>query len=287
MNIWNRKNIEINFVDIDFSYPSRKDLKILNKFNLKINSGEKIAIVGASGSGKSTILQLLLRFYDVNSGKITLNSQDISQISLTDLRQNFAYISQDCFIFSGTVLENISYANQDISLSKIEQIIEENSSLQFIKKLPEGLNSFVGEKGIKLSGGERQRIAFARALVKDSPILLLDEATSALDNENEQSINRAIIDLAKDKTVIIVAHRLSTIKEADQILVLNEGLIEQRGRHDELVDAGGLYSELYQRQDLSLNNWFWTHNYPCVSNQTSEKDPLKCICHMWSIAKFG
>jgi ATP-binding cassette subfamily B protein len=242
------KNIEINFQAIDFSYPSRKDFKILNNFNLKINSGERVAIVGASGSGKSTILQLLLRFYDVNSGKITINNQDISQISLKDLRQNFAYISQDCFIFSGTVFENIAYSNQSISANKIEQIVEENSSLHFIKNLPDGLNSFVGEKGIKLSGGERQRIAFARALVKDSPVLLLDEATSALDNENEQSINRAIIDLAKDKTVVIVAHRLSTIMNCNKIIFLKNGEIVEAGTHEELLAINGNYRRMYEAE---------------------------------------
>ena len=242
------KNIEINFQAIDFSYPSRKDFKILNNFNLKINSGERVAIVGASGSGKSTILQLLLRFYDVNSGKITINNQDISQISLKDLRQNFAYISQDCFIFSGTVFENIAYSNQSISANKIEQIVEENSSLHFIKNLPDGLNSFVGEKGIKLSGGERQRIAFARALVKDSPVLLLDEATSALDNENEQSINRAIIDLAKDKTVVIVAHRLSTIMNCNKIIFIKNGEIVEAGTHEELLAINGNYRRMYEAE---------------------------------------
>jgi ATP-binding cassette subfamily B protein len=242
------KNVEINFQAIDFSYPSRKDFKILNNFNLKINNGERVAIVGASGSGKSTILQLLLRFYDVNSGKITINNQDISQISLKDLRQNFAYISQDCFIFSGTVFENIAYSNQSILASKIEQIVEENSSLHFIKNLPDGLNSFVGEKGIKLSGGERQRIAFARALVKDSPVLLLDEATSALDNENEQSINRAIIDLAKDKTVVIVAHRLSTIMHCDKIIFIKNGEIVEAGTHEELIKINGNYRRMYEAE---------------------------------------
>ncbi len=242
------KNVEINFQAIDFSYPSRKDFKILNNFNLKINNGERIAIVGASGSGKSTILQLLLRFYDVNSGKITINNQDISQISLKDLRQNFAYISQDCFIFSGTVFENIAYSNQSILANKIEQIVEENSSLHFIKNLPDGLNSFVGEKGIKLSGGERQRIAFARALVKDSPVLLLDEATSALDNENEQSINRAIIDLAKDKTVVIVAHRLSTIMHCDKIIFIKNGEIIESGTHEELLAIDGNYRRMYEAE---------------------------------------
>lgn len=246
------KNIEINFSNVDFSYPSRKDFKILNKFNLNIKSGERVAIVGASGAGKSTILQLLLRFYDVNSGKITINNQDISQISLKDLRQNFAYISQDCFIFSGTILENISYANQDISIDKIEQIIDENPSLKFIKNLPEGLNSFVGEKGIKLSGGERQRIAFARALVKDSPVLLLDEATSALDNENEQSINRAIGDLSKDKTVIIVAHRFSSIMYCDKILYIKDGEIVEQGTHEELLAMNGNYRKMSEAEMINL-----------------------------------
>jgi len=242
------KNITINFNNVSFAYPSRKDLKILHNFNLSIKNGQRIAIVGSSGSGKSTILQLLLRFYDVDDGSITLNSQDIRSLSFDDLRKNFAYISQDCFIFSGSVLENIAYANKSITNQQIEKIIEQNSALHFIKNLPDGLNSFVGEKGIKLSGGERQRIAIARAIIKDSPILLLDEATSALDNQNEKYINQAIVEFGKDKTVIIIAHKLSSIINADTIIFLKDGEIAESGSHHDLIGLKGLYQKMYEAE---------------------------------------
>ena len=240
--------ININFSQVFFSYPSRKDLLILKNFNLNIASKQKIAIVGSSGSGKSTILQLLLRFYDVDAGVITLNSFDIKNISLADLRSNFAYISQDCFIFSGTIFENIAYANKKITESEVEKIIDQNSALNFIKDLPEGIHSFVGEKGIKLSGGERQRLAFARALVKDSPILLLDEATSALDNQNEKYINQAILSSASDKTVVIIAHKLSSIVNCDKIIFIKDGEIVEIGSHQELVAKNTHYAKMYEAE---------------------------------------
>lgn len=239
------KNIDIKFKDVFFSYPSRKDFNILQNFNLEIKSGQSIAIVGSSGSGKSTILQLLLRFYDIDSGSIFLNSQDIRDLSFSDLRQNFSYISQDCFIFSGTILENIAYVDKSITPEAVEKIIEDNSALHFIKNLPLGINSFVGEKGIKLSGGERQRIAIARAIIKDSPILLLDEATSSLDNENEKYINQAMLDFASDKTIITIAHKLSSIINADKIIFVKDGQIVEAGTHHELISKNGFYQKMY------------------------------------------
>ena len=186
------KEVEIQFKNVSFAYPSRKDFAILQNVDLEIKAGEKIAIVGSSGSGKSTILQLLLRFYDVDAGEILLNNIDIKSLSFANLRQNFSYISQDCFIFSGTVFENIAYVDKNITEAEVEKIINDNPTLDFINKLPQKMHSFVGEKGIKLSGGERQRIAIARAIIKNSPVLLLDEATSALDSHNEQNIIRSI-----------------------------------------------------------------------------------------------
>lgn len=249
--IWqNSKNIEINFFNIGFSYPSRPDFAIIKNFNLKILPKQKIAIVGSSGSGKSTLLQLLLRFYDVNQGAILINNIDIRDLSFKDLRQNFAYISQDCFIFSGTIYENIAYVNKNVTKKEVEKIIEENSALQFIKNLPDGIDSFVGEKGIKLSGGERQRLAFARAIIKDSPILLLDEATSALDNENEQFLQKALLNYAKDKTVITIAHKLSSIINVDKIIFVKDGEIVEVGTHQELikndVNNSGFYKKMYE-----------------------------------------
>ena len=246
------KEIIVSFMDINFSYPSRKDFLVLKNFNLEIKPHEKIAVVGLSGAGKSTLLQLLLRFYDVDSGLIALNGQDIKSLSFSDLRQNFSYISQDCFIFSGTIFENIAYVDKSITQSDVEKIIAKNSALQFINNLPQKLQTFVGEKGIKLSGGERQRIAIARAIIKDSPILLLDEATAALDNQNEQFINQAIFELAQNKTVITVAHKLSSIINSNRIIFIRDGIIAEMGSHSELISRNGFYKKMYEAELLEL-----------------------------------
>lgn len=242
--------MEIKFDNVGFSYPSRGEIKVLKDFNLLISPCEKIAIVGSSGSGKSTILQLLLRFYDVSEGEISLNGRNVRSMSLSDLRQNFSYISQDCFIFSGSVFENIAYAKPDLRKEQVEEIIAQNQALNFINHLPEKLDTFVGEKGVKLSGGERQRIALARAIVKDSPVMIFDEATSALDNQNEQLINTAMLDLAKDKTVITVAHRLSSIVNSDRIIFLKDGEITEMGTHDEMMEQGGFYKRMYETSQI-------------------------------------
>lgn len=243
------EKVTLKFNSVSFSYPSRKDFLVLKNFNFEIKPGEKIAIVGLSGSGKSTLLQLLLRFYDVDSGLITINDRDIKSLSFKDLRDNFSYISQDCFIFSGTIFENIAYVDKSTTEAEVEKMISQNPALQFINKLPKKLHTSVGEKGIKLSGGERQRIAFARALIKNSPTLLLDEATSALDNQNEQSINRAILDLADNKTVITVAHRLSSIVNSEKIIFLEGGEIIETGTHQELMAIGGSYKKMYEIEE--------------------------------------
>jgi ATP-binding cassette, subfamily B, bacterial len=246
------KAITINFKNVGFAYPSRKDFLVLKNFNLEIKAGEKIAFVGSSGSGKSTLFQLLMRFYDVNLGEISLNGFDIKSLSLADLRQNFSYISQDCFIFSGTIFENIAYADLSISEAQVEQIIAQNSALHFINNLPQKMHSFVGEKGIKLSGGERQRIAIARAIVKNSPILLLDEATSALDNENSKNIAREITNLAANKTVITIAHKLSSVIAAERIIFIKDGQIAEIGSHHELLALNGLYKKMYELESFDL-----------------------------------
>ena len=245
------EKVTLKFNSVNFSYPSRKDFLVLKNFNFEIKPGEKIAIVGLSGSGKSTLLQLLLRFYDVDSGVITINDRDLKSLSFKDLRQNFSYISQDCFIFSGTIFENIAYVDKSITEAEVEKMISRNSALQFINNLPKKLHTSVGEKGIKLSGGERQRIAFARALIKNSLVLLLDEATSALDNQNEQSINRAILDFAQDKTVITVAHRLSSIVNSEKIIFLEGGEIIETGSHQELMALGKSYKKMYELEEVA------------------------------------
>jgi len=235
----------ITFKNVFFSYPSRQNHEALQNFNLEILPREKIALVGESGSGKSTILQLLMRFYDVSFGEILINNQNIKNLALTDLRGLFAYISQDCFIFSGTIYENIAYVDKNLTVADIEKIIDENEALHFIRNLPDGIQSFVGEKGVKLSGGERQRIAIARAIVKNSPILLLDEATSALDNENEFLIANSLIKLAKNKTVITIAHKLSSIINSDRIIFIKNGAIAEVGTHLDLIECDGLYRKMY------------------------------------------
>ncbi|NBV06717.1 MAG: ATP-binding cassette domain-containing protein [Proteobacteria bacterium] len=246
------KEINIKFENVNFSYPSRRENLVLRNFNLEIKPREKIAIVGSSGAGKSTILQLLLRFYDINSGIISLNNRDINLLSFSDLRKNFSYISQDCFIFSGTIFENIAYADKSTTKAQVEKIISENSALHFINNLPEKIDNFVGEKGIKLSGGQRQRIAIARSIIKDSPILLLDEATSALDNQNEKVIAQAIADLAQDKTTITIAHRLSSIINADRIIFIKDGNIAEIGSHQDLIARNGFYKKMYEAEILEI-----------------------------------
>lgn len=238
-------SINIKFSAVDFAYPSRPHIDVLKNFNLEIAPQEKLAIVGASGAGKSSILQLLLRFYDVNSGKILFNNVDIKDISLTDLRNCFSYVGQDCFIFSGTIFDNIAFARPNIERSEVENLIAQNLALSFINKFPEKLDTFVGEKGVKLSGGERQRIAIARAIIKDSPILLFDEATSALDSENEKLIAGWLLDFAAKKTVITIAHRLSTIVNSSRIIYLQDGKILEQGTHEQLLMLDGFYKKFW------------------------------------------
>lgn len=245
LKIKDNKNLKIEFKNVDFAYESHKNHKILQDFNLEINAKEKLAIVGMSGSGKSTILEIMLRFYDASSGEILLNGQNIKNLSLADLRENFAYISQDPFIFSGTIFDNIAYGSNKISKKNVQKIIDENKALNFINKMPQGLDTFVGEKGIKLSGGERQRIAIARAIVKDAQVILLDEATSALDNKNEKEVVKEINKLAKDKITITIAHNLSSIKDVQRIIVLQDGKIIEEGSHQALIKKDGFYKGLY------------------------------------------
>jgi len=242
-------NASISFKGVNFSYQkddSEKKRFSIENFNLEINPGEKIAIVGPSGSGKSTIFQLLLRFYDRSSGEILINNQDIKDLPLSNLRDCFSYISQECFIFSDTVFNNIAYLDKNISRKKVEGIISKNKALEFINNLPKGLDNFVGQKGVKLSGGEKQRIAIARAILKDSPVLLLDEATSSLDNKNEKIISEVIAQISKNKTVITIAHKFSTIIDADRIIFIQDGQIVESGTHKELMEQNSFYQKMYE-----------------------------------------
>jgi ATP-binding cassette subfamily B protein len=207
-----------------------------------------VAIVGATGSGKSTLVKLLLRFYDVDRGSITIDGIDVRDLRTVDLRQAIGFVSQDVFLFHGTVRDNILYGRPGATQDEIEQAARAGEAHEFILELPDGYDTIVGERGQKLSGGQRQRISIARAVLKDPPILILDEATSAVDNETEAAIQRSLNRIAVGRTTIVIAHRLSTIRHAHRIFVLDRGRLSQQGTHDELVDVGGIYSNLWRVQ---------------------------------------
>ena len=240
---------EIRFQDIHFSYPTRKDMQVLNGINLSIPAGNKIALVGQSGGGKSTIVQLLMKFYNPDLGKITIDGNNINTFNLTHYRKNIGIVPQEVILFGGTIRENIAYGKPDATENEIISAAEKSNSWEFINTFPEGLETIVGERGIKLSGGQRQRIAIARAILKDPKILILDEATSSLDAESEKLVQDALDKLMINRTSIIIAHRLSTIRETDCIYVLDGGKILEHGTHAELIEQeNGLYNSLAKLQ---------------------------------------
>ena len=239
------KNIEFN--NICFEYIKNKP--VLKNISLDVKKGETLALVGNSGGGKSTIVSLIPRFYDINSGSILIDGLDIKEYSLESLRQNIAVVFQDNFLFSGTIRENILLGKQDATDEEIEQALKMAYLDEFVASLKEGLNTQIGERGMLLSGGQKQRVAIARAFIKNAPIVILDEATSALDNKSEAIVQKAIDNLMKDKTVFVIAHRLSTIKNADRIAVINEGHLVELGKHEELMNIeNGQYKTLYDMQ---------------------------------------
>lgn len=235
-------NIELK--DVDFSY-EENGRKVLEKINLSVKKGDNIAIVGASGSGKTTLCNLLPRFYDITGGKILIDGYDIKNVTLKSLRSQIGTVQQEVYLFSGTVAENIAYGKPGASIEEIKEAAELAGACEFIEKLPEGYDTYVGERGVKLSGGQKQRISIARVFLKNPPILILDEATSALDNESERIIQQSLEKLASGRTVFTIAHRLTTIKNAKNILVLTENGIEEQGTHQELIEKGGIYARLY------------------------------------------
>jgi subfamily B ATP-binding cassette protein MsbA len=238
-------NSGIEFKNVKFGYVSRK--QILNNFSCKIQKGEKIAFVGKSGGGKTTVVNLLPRFYDVISGSIKIDGVDIRNYTLESLRNNISVVFQDNFLFSGTIRENILLGKHDAIEEEIEKALQIACLEEFIKSLKNGLDTQIGERGILLSGGQKQRIAIARAFIKNAPIIILDEATSALDNKSEETVQKAIDNLMVDKTVIFIAHRLSTIKNADRIVVIDDGCAVEIGTHEELMAIkNGLYKSLYK-----------------------------------------
>ena len=241
------KNCNIIFKDIDFKYQTTKE-KAVKNINLNFNGGSMTALVGHSGAGKSTIINLLPRFYDPIKGYISIDSQKINEITLNSLRANISLVSQDVILFDDTIKNNISYANSNASNQEIIEACKFAAAEEFINKMPQKYDTIIGENGIRLSGGQKQRISIARAILKKSPIILLDEATSSLDAESEEVVQNAITNLTKNKTTIVIAHRLSTIHNADKIFVLKNGELIDSGNHEELIKKCNEYKSLYEKQ---------------------------------------
>ncbi|RFS19096.1 ATP-binding cassette domain-containing protein [Chitinophaga silvatica] len=246
-----RENIvdgQISFRDVTFAYPSRPDLTILDKVSFDVYPDQKVALVGPSGGGKSTIVSLLLRIYDPVSGSVYFDGRKSDSIPLSQLRSQLAIVPQDVFLFGGTIAENISYGKPGATEAELIEAAKQANAWEFIQRFPDGMNTIVGERGVQLSGGQRQRIAIARAVLKNPRILILDEATSALDAESERLVQDALDKLMAGRTSIVIAHRLSTIREADKIIVLDKGAIIEEGTHGELVEQEGLYRMLSNMQ---------------------------------------
>ena len=243
---------KIEYKDIFFHYNSTKE-SVLESLNLKIKGGDVIALVGLSGAGKTTIMNLIPRFYNASSGDILIDDQSIYDVSLHSLRKNISLVSQDITLFDDTVLSNISYANFEASKEKILEACKFSSAKDFIEKLPKKYDTLIGENGVRLSGGEKQRISIARAILKNSPIILLDEATSSLDADTEHKIQEAIAYLTKNRTTIIIAHRLSTILRANKIFVIDKGKVVAEGDHSFLLNNSKIYKNFYDKQLKHVN----------------------------------
>ena len=237
----------LSFDNVSFSYGDEKD-KVLSNINFQINKGEILALVGPSGAGKSTLVDLIPRFYDTLGGSIKIDGKDIKELKINSLRSLMGIVTQETFLFDDSVKANIAYGVENISDDKIKDAAIAANAHEFIKDLPDGYNTIIGERGVSLSGGQKQRIAIARAIVKNPPILILDEATSSLDSESEKHVQSAIENLMSERTVFVIAHRLSTVHNANKILVLENGKIVQEGKHDELVNIDGLYKQLHKMQ---------------------------------------
>ena len=237
---------KIQIKDVSFKYES-EDI-VLKNISFEIEKGSAVALVGSSGAGKSTLADLIPRFYDVNQGAIEIDGQDIRHVTLNSLRRLMGIVTQETILFNDTIKANIAYGQKDVDDKQVIAAATAANALEFIEELPEGLNTVIGEKGVKLSGGQRQRLAIARAIMKNPPILILDEATSALDTESERLVQEALGTLMTDRTVLVIAHRLSTVTNADKIIVLEKGQIKEMGTHDELIQKNGLYSNLYNVQ---------------------------------------
>ena len=242
---------DIILQNVQFQYPNNNI--VFEDFSLKIKSKKTLGIVGQTGSGKTTLIKLLLRLYDTQNGTISIGEQNIKSLNLKSLRENIGFVNQEIHLFDGTIKENIAYPSSNFKMDEIYKAAEISHALEFIEKLPNGFDTIIGERGQRLSVGQKQRLTIARALFKNPPILIFDEATSSVDNETEQLIKLALENISKDRTTIIIAHRLSTVRNADHIIVLDNGKIVESGHHNELLNLSGIYNHLWQIQTGNTN----------------------------------
>lgn len=242
------QQVALELRDLSFAYPEQPQALVLDRLNLSVAAGEKVGIVGHSGAGKSTLIGLLLGFYEPVDGALLLNGQDLAHHDPSYIRAVSSYVPQDSNLFNRTVSDNIRYARPKASDAAVRSALAKAQAAEFVAKLPDGLNTMIGERGVKLSGGQRQRLAIARAVLQDAPLLLLDEATSALDSVSEQAIQKALHELMQDRTAIVIAHRLSTLRHLNTIVVLDKGRIAEQGSHDQLIEQDGIYADLWRRQ---------------------------------------